>query len=199
MYSDFENDYVFKIIIIGNAGTGKTSLLSRLCNNIFIDTYISTIGIDFKTKVFDIDGYNVKLQIWDTAGQEKFKSIVSNYYRNINGIIVVFDLSDIKSFININNWMNERDKFCVANTSTIIVGTKSDIKKSELITYEMISEICIKYKASYIETSSKNNFNIDEAFILLCKKIIEKNEYVKKTHFIIHENDKRKNECCNIY
>jgi Ras-related protein Rab-1A len=115
--------------MIGNSGTGKTSLLLRLCNDIFSDIYISTIGIDFKVKTLNIDNKNVKLQIWDTAGQERFKSVISTYYRGIHGIIIVFDLNDIKSFENIDNWMFERDKYCNSNICTLIIGTKSDIKK----------------------------------------------------------------------
>jgi Ras-related protein Rab-1A len=172
--------------MIGNSGTGKTSLLLRLCNDIFSDIYISTIGIDFKVKTLNIDNKNVKLQIWDTAGQERFKSVISTYYRGIHGIIIVFDLNDIKSFENIDNWMFERDKYCNSNICTLIIGTKSDIKKKDLITDDMISNLCINYGASYIETSSKNDFNVKEAFELICKKLIEKINLFKLNIIILN-------------
>ena len=200
MHYSFEPDYLFKIIIVGNSGTGKSSLLMRLCHDIFSEDYISTIGIDFKTKTFEIDNYSVKLQIWDTAGQERFKSIITSYYRGIHGIIVVFDLSDIKSFENINNWMTDRDNYCNSNICTIIIGTKADIKKKDIITDDMISDMCINHGASYIETSSKNNFNVNDAFELISKKLIEKNNsiYIKHNNFKLNDNISNKNNCCVI-
>lgn len=193
----FEQDYLFKLIIIGNAGTGKSSLLFRLCNNTFNEAYISTIGIDFKTKTFEIGDDTVKLQIWDTAGQERFKSIISSYYRGANGVIIVFDLNDKKSFDDIDDWMYERDMKCKSNFCTLIIGTKSDIKKKDLITDDMISELCIKYNASYIETSAKYDINIVDAFKLICKKLIEKNNpsYNSFKSSIIQNHNKKIN-CC---
>ena len=193
-----EHDYLFKLIVIGNAGTGKSSLLLRLCDNKFDDSYISTIGIDFKIKTFKIDDDIVKLQIWDTAGQERFRAIISNYYRGAKGVIVVFDLNNKKSFDDINMWMLERDKYCKFNTCTLIIGTKSDLHNKILINDEMIGDLCIKYNASYIETSSKYDININEAFQLICKKLIEKNDHCKTINFNTNFDRLHNNKCCHI-
>ena len=188
---DVEPDYIFKIMLIGNAGTGKSSLLLRLCENTFREKYISTIGVDFKIKIFKIEDQTgvaphiVKLYLWDTAGQERFKSIIASYYRGSNGIIVIFDLSDKKSFDEINIWMNERDKYCVSSICTLLIGTKSD--KTRVITDDMISELCIKYNISYIETSAKYDINVNDAFELLCKKLMEKDDmnYIKNMKILL--------------
>ncbi len=209
---DIEPDYLFKLLLMGNSGTGKSSLLMRLCENTFREAYISTIGIDFKIRTLEVENKIVKLQIWDTAGQERFRSIISNYYRGSQGIIVVFDLSDKKSFDDINIWMDERDKYCNSKICTLLVGTKAD-KKKDLITDDMISEICMKYNASYIETSAKYDINVVDAFKLICKKLIEKYNfnYIKKyENFTIRSNhssdplilddtnNNKKINCCKI-
>jgi len=191
-------DYSFKIIVVGNSGVGKTSLLMRLCDDIFSNVYISTIGIDFKIKTFTLDNDYVKLQIWDTAGQDRFNTIVSSYYRNINALIVVFDLSNLKSFTDIDTWISNCNKYSdTTNVFTFIIGSKSDIKCSS-ITDSMIANVCIKYNATYMETSSKDNINISQTFELLCKKLIETNKFSYKSNIYstIQLNNTQNNHCC---
>ena len=91
-------DYLFKVLIIGNSGVGKSCLLLRFAENMFSDNYISTIGVDFKIRKMELDGKSVKLQIWDTAGQDRFRTIIKSYYRGSNGIIVVYDITDRETF-----------------------------------------------------------------------------------------------------
>ncbi len=98
---------VFKVIIIGDSGVGKTNILTRYCEGIFKDSYVATIGIDFKVKVVDVEGRKVKLQIWDTAGQERFKNITQTYYKGAAGIILVYAINNQDSFRNISNWLKQ--------------------------------------------------------------------------------------------
>jgi Ras-related protein Rab-8A len=98
---------VFKVIIIGDSGVGKTNILTRYCEGIFKDSYVATIGVDFKVKMVDVEGRKVKLQIWDTAGQERFKNITQTYYKGAAGIILVYSINNQDSFRNISNWLKQ--------------------------------------------------------------------------------------------
>jgi Ras-related protein Rab-8A len=98
---------VFKVIIIGDSGVGKTNILTRYCEGIFKDSYVATIGVDFKVKMVDVEGRKVKLQIWDTAGQERFKNITQTYYKGAAGIILVYAINNQDSFRNISNWIKQ--------------------------------------------------------------------------------------------
>lgn len=117
-------DYLFKILLIGNSGVGKSSLLLRFADDTFTDNFMPTIGVDFKIRTLEVDGRTIKLQIWDTAGQERFKTITSSYYKGAHGIIVVYDITDKESFKNIDTWMTEVEKHASDNVSRILVGNK---------------------------------------------------------------------------
>ena len=102
-----EYDYIFKILLIGNSAVGKSSLLMRFADDIFTDNFLPTIGVDFKIRTIESSGSIVKLQMWDTAGQEKFKTITSAYYKGAHGIILTYDITDKKSFYDLQNWLSE--------------------------------------------------------------------------------------------
>ncbi|WBY58514.1 ras-related protein Rab-1B [Plasmodium yoelii yoelii] len=104
-------DSLFKILLIGDSGVGKSCLLLRFADDTYTDSYISTIGVDFKIKTIEIDDKIIKLQIWDTAGQERFRTITSSYYRGAQGIIIVYDVTDRDSFNNVKNWIIEIEKY----------------------------------------------------------------------------------------
>jgi Ras-related protein Rab-1A len=116
------------VLLIGNSGVGKSSLLVRFAEDIFTDNFMPTIGVDFKIKTVDVDSKQIKLQIWDTAGQERFKTITSSYYKGAHGIIVVYDITDRESFSNIQTWMAEVEKHASDNISRILVGNKCDLE-----------------------------------------------------------------------
>jgi Ras-related protein Rab-1A len=107
MMNQLEYDIVYKLIIIGNTSVGKSSLLSKFVDNVFSESFLPTIGVDFRIKNMEVEGTKVKLQVWDTAGQERFKSILTSYYKGAHGVIVVFDITDKASFQNVVNWVNE--------------------------------------------------------------------------------------------
>ncbi len=165
-------DYTFKILLIGNAAVGKSSLLLRYCEDTWDPTYNSTIGVDFKVKNIMINDSNIKMQFWDTAGQERFKTIVSSYYRNIEAIVIMFDLTNFDSFNDINRWIEERNKYCNSSVLTFFVGTKSDLKKQIVVTQDIIDNLCKQFNSIYIETSAKDNINVNKVFETICIELL---------------------------
>lgn len=119
-------DYLFKLVIIGDTGVGKSCLLSRFSDNTYTENYISTIGIDFRFRTIKMNQRILKLQIWDTAGQERFRTITSAYYRGANGIILCYDVTNSESFDHIVDWINEVNKYAPEKVCMLLVGNKSD-------------------------------------------------------------------------
>ncbi|CAN6579544.1 unnamed protein product [Malus baccata var. baccata] len=131
-----EYDYLFKLLLIGDSGVGKSCLLLRFADDSYLDSYISTIGVDFKIRTVEQDGKTIKLQIWDTAGQERFRTITSSYYRGAHGIIVVYDVTDQESFNNVKQWLNEIDRYASENVNKLLVGNKCDLTANKVVSYE---------------------------------------------------------------
>ncbi|KAK9760953.1 GTP-binding protein, partial [Basidiobolus ranarum] len=121
-------DHLIKLLLIGDSGVGKSCLLLRFCDDSFTPSFITTIGIDFKIRTIDLDGKRIKLQIWDTAGQERFRTITTAYYRGAMGIIVVFDVTDERSFNNVRNWIKNVEQHANEGVSKILIGNKCDIE-----------------------------------------------------------------------
>ncbi|TNN14867.1 Ras-related protein isoform 3 [Schistosoma japonicum] len=129
-------DYLFKLLLIGDSGVGKTSILLRFSDNLFNQTFISTIGIDFKIRTVDIDGKKIKLQIWDTAGQERFKTITTAYYRGAMGIMLVYDITNQHSFNNIKTWMQNIDEHANNDVEKMLLGNKCDVDEKRQISFQ---------------------------------------------------------------
>ena len=166
-------DYLFKVLLIGNSSVGKSSLLLRFVDNAWSDLFVPTIGVDFKIKTMTIDSKNVKLQIWDTAGQERFKNITASYYRGAHGILVVYDITDMESFKNINNWLIEIEKNANKNVYKILIGNKCDLEEKRTVSTQQGKELAETYGMQFIETSAKSNTNVSEAFELLGKETMK--------------------------
>lgn len=164
-------DYLFKILLIGNSSVGKSSILLRFSDNIFNESFLPTIGVDFKIKTFEIQGKTVKLQIWDTAGQERFKTITSSYYKGSNGIILTYDITDKQSFKDIENWLAEVEKYAKPDIVKLLVGNKCDLESQRQVTKEEGQELADSLNVKFIETSAKNSVNIDGAFMTLSQEI----------------------------
>mmetsp|Transcript_19825 Transcript_19825/g.22133 ORF Transcript_19825/g.22133 Transcript_19825/m.22133 type:complete len:205 (+) Transcript_19825:2-616(+) len=164
-------DYLFKILLIGNSGVGKSSLLLRFSDDTFTGNFMPTIGVDFKIRTLEVDGKTIKLQIWDTAGQERFKTITSSYYKGAHGIIVVYDVTDKDSYKNIDTWMSEIEKHASDNVSRILCGNKSDLEDSRQVSTDEGKELADTYNIRFIESSAKDNANVEEAFTLMTKEI----------------------------
>jgi len=125
-------DYLFKLLLIGDSGVGKSCLLLRFTDDTYNDSYISTIGVDFKIRTIEIEGKVIKLQIWDTAGQERFRTITSSYYRGAHGIIVVYDVTDQVTFNNVKQWMQEIQRYACDTVNRLLVGNKVDKVEKKL-------------------------------------------------------------------
>lgn len=163
-YNINEYDYLFKLLIIGDSGVGKSSLMNRFSDNIFNETFINTIGVDFKIRTINMDGKVIKLQIWDTAGQERFRTIVSSYYRGAHGIMVVFDITNKESFENIPMWCEEIKKYAGGSVKKILIGNKSDFDTKRQVEYSEAKELADSMNMDYIETSAKTALNVEKAF-----------------------------------
>lgn len=179
MDESFSPDYdlIFKILLVGSSNVGKSSILSRLCNNTCPETFIPTVGVDFKIKSFEIDETPIKLQIWDTAGQERFKTITSSYYKGAHGVMLVFDISCRDSFDEIEKWNEEVFRHAGDNIIKILIGNKSDLTDNREVSTENAKELAALYKMQYIETSAKNSKNVEKSFkemaCMLRGKILE--------------------------
>jgi Ras-related protein Rab-1A len=165
-------DYLFKLLLIGDSGVGKSSILLRFTDDIYSEAFISTIGVDFKIKTIEVDGKIIKLQIWDTAGQERFRTITSSYYRGAHGIIIVFDLTDIESFDNITQWLFEINRYSYKEVCKILVGNKSDLMDRRMV--HGGQDYAESLNIPYVETSAKTADNIDSLFYQLSKQIKSK-------------------------
>lgn len=204
-----EYDLLFKLILIGDSGVGKTSILMKFSDNAFTESFISTIGVDFKTKYVELDnGKITKLQLWDTAGQERFRTITSSYYRGTNGIILVYDISNQKSFENIQHWCEEIKNAGAKNLPMILVGNKADLLSKRQVSYEEGQSKAKHMNIPFLEISVKTNVDISIIFSTIIdiviartmntvvennsKNIINKNNIIFKKEQKI----KKKNDCC---
>lgn len=177
------HDYSFKLLLIGDSNVGKTSILTQFVDNLYSDCFISTIGVDFKVKTLTIDQLldgkttrkSVKLWIWDTAGQDRFQSITSSYYRGAHGIIVCYDTTSKESFDNITKWISQIEHHSTADRkiNTILVGTKSDLVTKRQVLYQTAQEFADSHNMKYIEVSSKTGTNIDLLFNTITQEMTQ--------------------------
>ncbi|CAO3671673.1 unnamed protein product [Umbelopsis vinacea] len=166
-----ENDYLFKLLLIGDSGVGKSCLLLRFADDTYTESYISTIGVDFKIRTIELEGKTVKLQIWDTAGQERFRTITSSYYRGAHGIIVVYDVTDQETFSNVKQWLQEIDRYAAEGVNKLLVGNKSDLADKKAVDYNAAKEFADSLTIPFLETSAKNSTNVEQAFLTMAKQI----------------------------
>uniref|UniRef100_A0AAQ4R9M1 small monomeric GTPase n=1 Tax=Gasterosteus aculeatus aculeatus TaxID=481459 RepID=A0AAQ4R9M1_GASAC len=165
-------DYLFKLLLIGDSGVGKTCLLFRFSEDAFNTTFISTIGIDFKIRTIELDGKKIKLQIWDTAGQERFRTITTAYYRGAMGIMLVYDITNEKSFDNIRNWIRNIQEHASSDVERMILGNKCDMKDRRQVSKERGEKLAIDYGIKFLETSAKSSINVEEVKLvqLVCRR-----------------------------
>lgn len=198
-------DYLIKLLLIGNSNVGKSSLALRFSDDIYVPNYTATIGIDFRIRTVDINNKKYKLQIWDTAGQEKFRSITYSYYHGANGVLVVYDVTDRFSFQSIEGWMDNISHHAKDPIAVVLVGNKCELRSRE-VEYSEGQELADKYGIRFIETSARSNIGVDKAFSLIVDAVREQSgETILYPKDIININvtdnqqiEKKKFSCCSI-
>lgn len=171
MANDQEFDYLFKIILLGDSGVGKTNILTRFSNNTFSDSTKTTLGVDFKTRTIEIDNVKIRSQVWDTSGQERFRSIAPAYYRGAVGSLIVYDTTSRTSFDNLSKWETEIKNHSGSEFISLLVGNKSDLVDLRAVSTDEGLDYAKSKNWAFIETSALQSTNIEKAFemILKCK------------------------------
>ena len=184
-----EYDFIFKVLLLGNSDVGKSSLILRYVDQVWSDTFVPTIGVDFKVKTLEIDNKQIKMQIWDTAGQERFRNVISSYFRGSHGIFLIYDITNRDSFKNLENWLIEIEKNASQNVLKILIGNKSDLVDDREIKTEEGQAFANRNGMKFIETSAKMNTNVNEAFEALAKLMIKFNSDKKP---VLNKNETQK-------
>lgn len=162
-----------EIILVGDVGCGKTCILTRLVDGFFREDYISTIGIDFRIKLYEIEGKKVKLQVWDTAGQERFRSITASYYRGSNAVVIIYDVTDHDSYENVRNWVDEVKAHTNPDTLLFLVGNKTDSDAERRVSNEDGERLADDLSIQFKEVSAKTNCGIDELFCQITNDLLK--------------------------
>ena len=172
-YMDY--DYLFKLLMIGDGGVGKTSLMLRFTENTFLgpSQSFTTIGVDFKIKNVQVGGKKIRLQVWDTAGQERFRTIINSYYRGAHGVILVYDTTDVSSFESLKQWLQDINRFAALNVRILLVGTKCDLVEQRAVTFEEGRDFADAYGMQFIEASAKSNVNVENLFLAMTWELMQ--------------------------
>nr|ABR18090.1 unknown [Picea sitchensis] len=169
--TDDEYDYLFKVVLIGDSGVGKSNLLSRFTRNEFCLESKSTIGVEFATRTVQVEGKTIKAQIWDTAGQERYRAITSAYYRGAVGALLVYDITKPTTFENVGRWLKELRDHADSNIVIMLVGNKSDLKHLRGVSTEDAQSFAEKEGLSFLETSALEATNVERAFQTILAEI----------------------------
>ncbi|KAI9286044.1 small GTPase [Umbelopsis sp. AD052] len=164
MSRDDEYDYLFKVVLIGDSGVGKTNLLSRFTRNEFNLESKSTIGVEFATRSIQVDSKTIKAQIWDTAGQERYRAITSAYYRGAVGALLVYDIAKHATYENVTRWLKELRDHADSNIVIMLVGNKSDLRHLRAVPTDEAKQFAADNGLSFIETSALDSSNVELSF-----------------------------------
>lgn len=175
--------YLFKYIIIGDTGVGKSCLLLQFTDKRFQPVHDLTIGVEFGARMITIDGKQVKLQIWDTAGQESFRSITRSYYRGAAGALLVYDITRRETFEHLGSWLEDARQHSSSNMVIMLIGNKSDLESARQVTFEEGEQFAKEHGLIFTETSAKTAAGVEESFINTAKHI---NEMIKKGVFDVN-------------
>ena len=200
------NEYITKILTLGDTTVGKTSIILRFTKEKYTENRLATIGVDFKSQIMQIENNRVKVLIWDTAGQERFKNIASQYYNGGDGAILVFDITNKSTFERISYWLNElNQKKDLKELALVLVGNKIDLKDNRQVSSEEAQSFAKQNNIKYFETSAQENIGIDEVMNYIvgeCVSIIKKRnedafrESIQESNMILSNFNSKKKKCC---
>ncbi len=192
-------DYTIKLLIVGDSSVGKTNFISMFIENKFIPNYMTTSGIDLKASSIEVRNKKIKVQLWDTAGQEKYRAITKNLFLKVQGVLIVYDITNENSFSSLKSWVKTIKDECGKQMQMVIVGNKSDLEENRVIDKTIASEFAKEEKIDYIETSCKTGENIQKSISLLCEKVLENTEFTNDFSFTLDATSfskKSKRKCC---
>jgi len=164
-------DHLFKLLLIGDSGVGKSCLLLRFADDTFCSDSKSTIGVDFKIRSMNVEDKKIRLQLWDTAGQERFRTITSSYYRRAHGVIITYDVTDRLSFDHVRQWLGEIGKYA-GPVQTLIVGNKCDLVAKRVVSSEQGQELAESLGLEHVEASARSAHNVEVAFEALVRQLV---------------------------
>ena len=198
MSTSNEVEFVFKILLLGDSEVGKSCFLLRYSDNVFVENYITTIGLDYKLKNVKLDsGKTIKVQLWDTAGQDKYRTIAKNYFKGSHGILLLYDVTKQSSFQNIRDWIQDIREEVSQKAIIFLIGNKIDLVDKRKISKEKGIELAEEYKLPFFEASAKSGENVDEVFKALYKKISEVyGDLEREIGSKLNKRKKNQRKCC---
>ncbi len=195
-----EGDCIYKILLLGDSAVGKTCFLLRFTDNSFEQVHMSTIGLDYRLKTMELPNKrNVKIQIWDTAGQDKFRAITKNYYKGAHGILLIYDITDTNSFDNVKSWIEQIREETGVKVIIYLIGNKNDLVDERKIKPEDGQKIADEFGVPFFESSAKSGMNVNEIFESLVQKIDEEFSKIPDNSNIDFKKlgkNKTKKSCC---
>ena len=192
-------DLILKLLIVGDSSVGKTNFIMRFINNEFNNNYMTTSGIDLKTKDIEVKNKKIRIQIWDTAGQVKYKAITRNLFLKVMGAIIIYDITNEKSYTNLKSWVELIREECGSHMQIIIVGNKCDLDSERKINQDEVMNYAEEEKIEYIETSCKTGENVHKVVKTICEKILENNDLSTDMSFTLNSSSfmaPKKKKCC---
>lgn len=169
----FPYEYIFKYIIIGDMGVGKSCLLHQFTENKFVPDSPHTIGVEFGTRIVEVNAKKIKLQIWDTAGQERFRAVTRSYYRGAAGALLVYDITRRITYNHLTSWLTDARNLTNPNTVIMLIGNKKDLEAQRDVTYEEAAQFAKENGLIFVESSAKTGENVEEAFLKTAKLIFQ--------------------------
>ena len=192
-----ECDINLKILLLGDSSVGKTCFLLRFVEDSFTHNHISTIGVDYKIKLVNMNKQFIKLQIWDTAGQDRFRCITKNYFRGSDGIMLIYDITNQSSFNNIRNWISQIKDSLGEEARITLVGNKVDLESNRIVSTEDGMKLAKEHNFEFFEASAKENINIEEAFSNLSNEMLKKSTRGKiRSNSVLRNTLNKEKKCC---
>ena len=199
MSENNKKEPIYKLLVLGDTEVGKTCFLMRYTKNTYQDIHLSTMGMDSFFKTVELDnGKTINIQIWDTAGQERFRSLCKNYYKGAHGILLLFDVTNKKSYENVKIWMEQIKKEAYSRIAVILVGNKIDDIENRVVKNEDGEKIANELGLSYFEASAKTGENVESCFIALIKKVVDNFSKGNSNGGInLNNKNQKKKRCCS--